>query len=74
VQADIVLVDPIARRDMRLRKADDLAKLHDRLALADRQDGHLVAFMIFCRAVIPCAVSPWPTTSTAITTLSVSPR
>ena len=43
MHADIVLVHPFARRDVRFGEADDLPELADRLALADRLDGHLVA-------------------------------
>ncbi len=43
VHHDVVLVQPLARRDRGGRKADDLAELEDGLALADRDHRHLVA-------------------------------
>jgi hypothetical protein len=43
VQAHIVLVDPFAGRDVGFGEADDLAEFLDRLTLADRRHGHLVA-------------------------------
>ena len=43
VQPDIVLVHPLAGRDVRLRKPDDLSELADGLAFPDRLDRHLVA-------------------------------
>jgi hypothetical protein len=43
VERDVVLVHPFAGRDRARRKADDLAELAHRRALADRLDRHLVA-------------------------------
>jgi hypothetical protein len=43
VQTDIVLMHPLAGRDVRLRKTDDLPEFADGLAFPDRLDRHLVA-------------------------------
>jgi hypothetical protein len=43
VEAAIVLMHPVARRDVGRGEADDLAELADRLVLGDRAQRHLVA-------------------------------